>query len=103
LALRASVHARRLDAVCAYRALPSHVLPRLFHTLRVAICTLGKSKHNNKHNNKKYEKPFHFNLHNAAPNWFGKSPEMDSNHRFLIAQAFLRNNFRGKRIGGITF
>jgi len=24
---------------------------------------------------------------------------MDSNHRFLIAQVFRRNNFRGKRIG----
>jgi hypothetical protein len=41
--------------------------------MRVAICTLGrKSKGNNQDQHNQYEKPFHFNLHNAAPKWVGK-------------------------------
>jgi hypothetical protein len=61
LALRASVHARRLDAIGAYRASFRHLKPRLSHTMRVT-CTLGKNQNNQAHKNKKYDCPFHFSL-----------------------------------------
>jgi hypothetical protein len=44
--LRAFVDLGLCELIRAYRALPSHVSPRLFHKLR-ATCALGKSKRNN--------------------------------------------------------